>query len=130
MEEKAVLFKVRACSEVYVLLAKFFGVTAFGVYEILIGGQGNSKLEIRHGVGGTLLAEKQMTNLLHCSQSRWFWVDWSKGIYVGSGQYISDSALLSVSTSLMPEQFPIYATAFSTGASSNGDWEFTTVPGL
>lgn len=129
VESKVISFKVRACTDVYIALTKYFGITDSGVYEVLIGGQGNSKVEIRYGVGGTLLAEKSISNLLHCTQSKWFWIDWTNGIYVGSGAHVSDSALLSVSLSQMPEQFPIYAAAFSTGSSSDGDWEFSDIPG-
>lgn len=132
VEEKSLFFKVRACSDVSVILTRYFGISDYGVYEILIGGQGNTKVELRFGIGGSLIGEatRPNTDLLHCTQSRWFWIDWTKGISVGNGPYMSDSALLTVSESQMPERFPFYAAAFSTGATSDGDWEFTTVPGV
>lgn len=129
VETTAIAFKVRSCGDAYVLLVRYLGIVDFSVYEIRIGSQSNTRVEIRYGVGGTILAERQVTGPLHCTQSRWFWVDWSDGISVGSGAYLSDSALVSVSTDQMPEQFQVQAAGFATGGSHDGDWEFTKVPG-
>ena len=124
VDEKSISFKVRACSDVYISLARYIGITDYDNYEIMIS---NSKVAIRDGVGGSSLVEKQVTGLLHCTQSNWFWVNWSKGISMGSGPYVNDQILLSLDQ--LPRSFQIYSAGFTTGAGNDGDWEFTSVPG-
>jgi Farnesoic acid 0-methyl transferase len=95
----------------------------------LIGGSNNRKSSIRNGVRGNVLVEVDTLDLLHCSQARWFWVDWSKGIHVGSGPYVGDMFFLNLPVLNMPAVFPVSAVSIATGGTNDGDWEFTTAPG-
>jgi len=125
----SVHFKVRACSDVSIILAEHFSITDYGVYEILIGGSNNTKSSIRQGIQGNTLVEMDTNDILHCSESRWFWISWYKGIDVGSGPYVGDIHILRLPMSNIPTALPVSAVAISTAAASDGDWEFTSVPG-
>jgi Farnesoic acid 0-methyl transferase len=123
----SVLFKVRACSDVHILLAKFLAITDDGVYEIIIGEQSNQLSLIRYGIGGSILVQQNTQNVLHCSYAQWFWIDWSRGISVGAGSQVGDSVFLQISS--LPHRFDISAVSVATGQGVAGDWELTSVPG-
>jgi hypothetical protein len=123
----SVLFKVRACSDVHILLAKHFAIADDGVYEIVIGALSNQLSLIRYGIGGTILVQQNTQNVLHCSYAQWFWIDWSRGISVGTGYQVGDSAFLQINE--LPHRFDIGALSVATGQAIDGYWEFTSVPG-
>jgi hypothetical protein len=129
VEQTSLRFKVRACSDVSIILAEHFSITDNGIYEILIGGSNNRKSSIRFGIQGIVLTEVDTLDLLHCSEARWFWIDWSKGIHVGSGAYVGDIFFLTLPVFDMPGVFPVSSVSIATGGTSDGDWEFTTSPG-
>ena len=131
IERSNFVFKVQSCSDANILLTEFFAITDYDVYEIIIGTAGNRRSLIRYSIFGNHLVEEDTDSLLHCSQSRWFWIEWSsRGIYVGSGYVIGDNVFLSLAASKMPRIFPVYSLAVMSGLLSNGSWEFSAVPGM
>jgi hypothetical protein len=129
VDDKAIVFRVRACSDAHILLARYFMVTDYDVYEIVIGANSNRQSVIREGLGGTVLAEQNTANILQCSYSQWFWIDWSRGISIGSGYEIGDAQFLSLDT-VPNENFDVKYIAIATGQNVEGDWEFASVPGI
>jgi len=121
------LFKVQACSDVRILLAEYVLVTDYNVYEIGLGANNNGLSVIRYGINGVILAQQTVPDVLHCTSAKWFWIDWSRGISVGTGYLVGDSSFLSVTN--LPHQFEIGAISIASGQSNDGVWEFTSVPG-
>jgi hypothetical protein len=128
VDDKSIVFRVRACSDAHILLAQYFMVTDYDVYEIIIGTNANRQSVIREGLGGTVLVEQNTADILHCNYSRWFWIDWSRGISVGSGYEIGDSQFLNLD-GVPNENFVAKYIAVATGQNVEGDWEFASVPG-
>ena len=129
-DQKFVIFKVRACSDAHILLARYFGVTDYDVYEIWLGKSSNSLSTITVGISGTILAQQATNQILHCTHSRWFWIDWSRGITVGNGPLVGDLTFLNISAATLPRVFDISTVAVDTGPNESGDWEFSSVPGM
>lgn len=127
--QKNILFKVRACSDAHIILAEYYAVTDYNVYEIIIGQNSNRKSIITYGRNGVALDEQLKPSGLSCNYAQWFWIDWSRGISVGTGYAVGDSIILNVNVSALPQSFDINAVAVTTGASVDGFWEFTSVPG-
>jgi len=122
---------IQACGDVYVALAGFLGITDTSVYEVLLGGNGNREVAIRDGIRGRTLTSRDVTAPLHCTQSRWFWIDWSVGISLGSDMVVGDSELLVLMPADLPRVFDIYAVSIATGplGGEGGVWEYTAAPG-
>lgn len=127
--QKQILFKVRACSDAHVVLAEYFAITDYNVYEIIIGQNSNRRSVITYGRNGIVLAEQSQPSGLGCNYAEWYWIDWSRGISVGTGYQVGDSFLLSVNASMLPQLIDINAVGITTGPGISGVWEFTSVPG-
>jgi hypothetical protein len=125
--QQSIALKVRACSDARILLARYFSVTDYDVYEIVIGANGNTISLIRVGIDGTVLIQQNTNNILHCTYGQWIWVDWSSGISVGTGPLVGDLEFLTVTS--LPSKFDISAVTIATGQGAEGFWEFTSVPG-
>lgn len=127
--QKHVVFKIRACSDVHIVLAEYFAVTDYNVYEIVIGQNSDSQSVITHGRNGIVLTRQSQASGLSCNYAVWFWIDWSRGINVGTGYEVGDSVILGVNVTALPEIFDINAVSITTGPGIDGYWEFTSVPG-
>jgi Farnesoic acid 0-methyl transferase len=129
VDDKTIVFRVQACSDAHILLAQYFMTTDYGVYEIVLGTNSNRQSVIRNGLGGPVLVEQNTDNVLQCGYSQWFWIDWSRGISVGSGYQVGDSQILNLDE--VPDgNFDVKYIAVATGQNVQGDWDFTSVPGI
>jgi Farnesoic acid 0-methyl transferase len=126
--QQSITLKIRACSDVRIILARHFLVTDYDVLEIVIGASANSVSMIRSGVGGSIVVEEETRSILHCTAARWFWIDWSHGISVGSDAVVGDRVFMSMIN--LPQVFDIESLSISTRDALGADWEFSTVPGL
>ena len=122
MGRKSLLFKVRACSEVRILLAYDpYDVTS-NVKEVVIGGWSNTKSAIYGDlISNTTVATVDTINILSCDVFNDFWVEWySAGIVVGKGTSLSSLEFMRYDDQNIHK---INALSFSTGAGSAGEWQ-------
>ena len=125
---KSLTFRLRACSDARILLTQFLMITDYNVLELVIGADSNMRSLIRQGIDGPLLAEQGTGNILRCSFSQWFWIDWSRGVSMGNGYQVGDSVFLSLES--MPIGFSgVNYFTIATGPGVDGDWDFSSVPG-
>ncbi|XP_071086095.1 uncharacterized protein [Haliotis cracherodii] len=114
-------FKVSASNDVHVALLQYDGVTSQNIYEVVIGGWGNTQSVIRTG--------KQYRNRviarhrpLSATQFRDFWISWANGVIsVGSGVEVGVGSFMTWTD---PSPHPVNYIAVSTGWGSKGLWEF------
>ena len=118
------VFRVAACSDVHLALSPEFGVTSG--FEIVLGGWQNTKSVIRRADDhGTHLASYQTLNVIHCTDLRWFWVQWdNKHIRVGAGDSINQDRFMDHHVRDEDPQPPYAGIGISTGYTHLGEWEF------
>ena len=129
LDTQSIIFKVRACSDVHIGLAKYSGIANVDMYEIVLGGWENTQSVIRKGIQGGHEAELQQEGIVSCDESRYFWASWSGGlIAVGKG-----SSPNVKSTELMqwrdPQPHEVNAVGVTTASGYTGTWEFTQIEG-
>ena len=80
-------FRVRACSDVHVVLAQTRGVSDENAYEVILGQNGHQTV-IRERMGVFKFESKVDTpGILSCRSLRSFWISWIDGyIRVGQGE--------------------------------------------
>ena len=119
-------FSVKACSEAFIALSAVQGNPYILTYEVAIGISGGNVNELRHGVGGSVQATHSDT-LLHCDETRHFWVSWTDGsVEFGKGQSVGSDKLLSW---VHDTPYDVDAVSVSTQNSVEGTWEFTSIAG-
>lgn len=81
-----IIFMVKVVVDVYVVLSVVYGDVDCKIYEIVIGIDGNIKLIICYGVGGLIMVELMIMNILFEEEFWYFWVNWvNNKIEVGCG---------------------------------------------
>ena len=70
------VFGVKQCQGAMIALSEVYGITD-NSYEIVIGGSDNLLVVIRSSIAGDDKASISASDLLHCDETRYFWV----GIY-------------------------------------------------
>ncbi|XP_046564872.1 uncharacterized protein LOC124273641, partial [Haliotis rubra] len=114
-------FKVRASNDAHVALLQEDGVTNRNIYEIVIGGWGNTQSVIRTG----MQHDNRVTaghGPLSASHFRDFWISWDSGVIsVGTGTAVGVGSFMSWTDSAPS---PVRYIAVSTGWGSTGVWRF------
>ncbi|XP_076667442.1 uncharacterized protein LOC143368523 isoform X2 [Andrena cerasifolii] len=88
------------------------------MYEVFIGGWGNSKSVIRKNRTKPDVAESETPGILSADQSRGFWIRWSDGV-LSVGKEGEPSAFLTYAD---PDPFGIGYFGVCTGWGSSGEW--------
>jgi Farnesoic acid 0-methyl transferase len=126
------LFRVRACSDVRLLLAaepySKNDNNGQHVHEVVIGGWHNSRSVIyRDLVSNTTAVEASTPNILSCDELRQFWIRWQSDGKIAVGQNVINTAeFLSY---VDPAPHKINGISVSTGAGSSGEWQFVADSG-
>ena len=82
---KSLVFKLKACKEISIIIAQYKGVFTYNAYEIRLGAN-DGTVDIIKDTPYT--GETVATNdnpVLDCDVSQWFWVSWNNGIMFGTG---------------------------------------------
>ncbi|XP_041975354.1 uncharacterized protein LOC121730395 isoform X2 [Aricia agestis] len=114
----SVQFKVRAANDAHIALT--MGPQAsVPMYEIMIGGWGNTKSVIRKNRTKPDKVEIETPGILNAGEFRGFWVRWDGGI-VSAGREGEAIPFISWSD---PEPFPIGFVGVCTGWGATGTWK-------
>uniref|UniRef100_X2B7D1 Farnesoic acid O-methyl transferase domain-containing protein n=1 Tax=Capitella teleta TaxID=283909 RepID=X2B7D1_CAPTE len=116
--KQGIVFSVRACSDVHVILSDVIRDTA-DRYDIVIGGWANTKSAIR-----TFEQKEHVSvstpEINSCQHHRAFWITWQNGaIEVGQGEIIGLERIMDYQ---ILDMYPVRAVGFSTGYAFNGTW--------
>ena len=123
LDQESIVFRVRACGEAHIGLARYPGISNVEMYEVVIGGWTNTKSAIRRMLQGALEAELDETGILHCNQSRTFWINWPGGrIAFGRGSIVGQREMLYWQD---PNPRLINGLGFTTSRGFIGTWEFS-----
>lgn len=117
-------FKVKSCNDVHFALIS--GQTEYDpLYEIVIGGWGNSKSVIRTSKQGSPVAQKS-GSYLNCNEFVEFWITWNNvTITLGTGvKTFFNTGFLT--WSLQSGLLSILDSGFYTAFGSTGEWIFYT----
>ena len=115
-------FRVRACSDVHLILSSSLKARTARYYEISIGFDGGTHSSLKFG-------NKQMAecitprSVLDCKNDRHFWVHWDADsglVEVGEGPLHGFNGLLSWTN---PDPFDIQAISMATKTSVSGRWQ-------
>ncbi|CAH1794507.1 unnamed protein product [Owenia fusiformis] len=116
------VFRVKGCNDVHVALMATPGRDESAMYEIVIGGWGNTQSVIRNKKQGRNLFTAKTKNFLNCEDFRSFWVGWKDNkIEVGRGLVYGQQRFM-IWARLNTYQFK--ALSVSTGWGSTGEWVF------
>jgi len=127
-EQRYVIFKVRACADARILLADYFAISDYHVYELWLGKNNNTYSVLTDGIDGSLMDETSSHGILHCRTAMWFWIDWTKGLGIGKGPKVGDQLFLNISPGTLPRPLRITSVSYDTGPNHVGEWEFSSVP--
>lgn len=124
IDEESIVFKVRACSDVHIGLSRYPGISYVEMYEIVIGGWGNTKSVIRTSMQQEHPeAELDEADTVSCDSSRHFWVSWPNGrIAFGRGSHVGSREMLHWTD---PNPHEVTAVGITNAADNNGTWEFS-----
>lgn len=117
-------FKVKSCNDVHFALIS--GQTEYDpLYEIVIGGWGNSKSVIRTSKQGSPVAQSS-GSYLNCNEFVEFWISWNNiTITLGAGvMTFNNTGFLT--WSLQSGLLSILNSGFYTAFGSTGEWIFYT----
>lgn len=116
---RSLVFGVTACSDVHVVLSTNTRNFSTGMIEIVIGGWTNTKSVIRI-VDDRHYAEVETPSILHCTESRFFWITWQYGaIEAGKGEIAGKERFIDYQPL---ELYDIRSVGYSTGYGSDGSW--------
>ncbi|XP_067668071.1 uncharacterized protein [Haliotis asinina] len=114
-------FRVQASNDVHVALLTYDGETGQNIYEIVIGGWGNTRSTIRTAMQGTNRVEA-FHSPLSPTEFRQFWISWESGeISVGTGSNVSTGLFMTFTDS---SPHDVNYPAVTTGYGSTGSWQF------
>ena len=83
-------FQVMACREAHIALYNNSADLGLHNYEVVIGSQRNTQVQINLPFRGRKVASVFHPDLLHCFTMRKFWIDWKDGVLrVGRSNYPS-----------------------------------------
>ena len=124
-EDKAIIFTVDAKNDAHI---GFFSEKkscpihcSNEMYEIVIGGWGNSRSAIRRGSQGSNKAHPATSGILNPNEDRPFWVDAKDGLVrLGKGKMIGSDIVMEWQDNQPLE--PSYI-GFATGWGSTGEWK-------
>ncbi|XP_046373128.2 uncharacterized protein LOC124146734 [Haliotis rufescens] len=117
----SVRFNLTAANDAHIgLYTPDNGAVPQDMYEIVIGGWGNTKSVIRIRQQGSIKDSKNHTPL-DSSRAKPFWVSWSSGVIkVGTGTEVGVSTFMQ----LADTTHHVTSIAVTTGWGSTGDWVF------
>ena len=124
-------FKVRACSEVRLILAEdpfVSSATSTRVHEVVVGGWQNTKSVIyKDTINNETVVETATPRILNCNEFREFWIQWQTdgNISVGEGAVGTGEFLRYTD----PDPHPIHSVSISTGEGSSGQWQISSETG-
>jgi len=126
LHQTSVVVKVEARNDAHIALSKTNIDGSKGrdedtdVYEIVIGGWGNTKSVIRKEKGGSHKCTKSTPGILQLDESRPFWVSWTGGnIKFGRGPQVGQDVVCEWQD---PNPRDINFVSVSTGWGSSGKW--------
>ncbi|XP_046959401.1 uncharacterized protein LOC124529628 isoform X1 [Vanessa cardui] len=114
----SVQFKIRAANDAHVALT-MGPQESDPMYEVFIGGWGNTKSVIRRNRTKPDKVEIETPGILNAGEFRGFWVRWDSGI-VSAGREGESIPFISWSD---PEPFPIGFVGVCTGWGASGTWK-------
>ena len=130
-----IVFSVKACKYVHILLGSIPGDVFNDAYEITIGmtiGQ-NTYTEIKYDIAGSRKVEAMTPDVLNCTSFNTFWVRWGYSnagrtrVEVGTGTILGRDRLLYLIDRDNPRE--IVQAYFATGDGAVGYWEFIKYEG-
>lgn len=119
----SVQFKVRAANDAHIALT-MGPQESEPMYEIMIGGWGNSKSVIRRNKTKPEKVETETPSILNAGEFRGFWVRWDSGI-ISAGRDGEQIPFIAWSD---PEPFPINFVGVCTGWGATGSWKIEVQP--
>ena len=124
--QKSVTLDVKSCAEAHVHLYEYQAEPQ--VYEIVIGAESNMKTVLYRGTNTEqTVASESTPDVLHCLESRAFWISWDAGqIDVGKGS-MSGKRLLSW---MDDDPQDVHTATLSSGPGSEGaEWVYPVSSG-
>ncbi|KAI0229902.1 hypothetical protein LSAT2_019688, partial [Lamellibrachia satsuma] len=119
-----IVYRVKACSDVHVIIAEQTKDLTTKATEIVTGAFGNSRAMIRKAVHGPEYVAANISNLLHCGEFRTFWVSWGgKLLRIGRGPTVGQQMFVTVPRTSFSHV--INVAGFSTYDGHSGSW---TIP--
>jgi len=126
VQKTNVVFGVRTCNDAILALSEEMEKVS-NSYEVVIGGYGNKRSDIRSNVQSDAVARMDTPDIVSCNETRFFWVSWDGGlIEVGLGLRVGQRRFL-----FWKDLSPRNVTAVGfTGWDKENDWEFTHNDGM
>ena len=122
------VFRVQACNDAHIGLAATAGNSENRLYEVVIGGNGNTQSFIRRTRLSSNEAVAETPDILNCNELRTFWIQWENNhVEVGEGSVLNEGRFINWYDTTDPHV--ITAMALSTGWGSTGDWQFSYING-
>lgn len=120
-----IYFSVEACSNALISLAEVPFNLAAGSFEIELGVNSNAESVIR--VNNTEISRVPSPGILHCNESRIFWVDWRFGhLNIGTGNDVMENGILGYDDL----EFEVSALSFATHEGQQGTWTLIHATGI
>ncbi|XP_047533078.1 C3 and PZP-like alpha-2-macroglobulin domain-containing protein 8 isoform X2 [Vanessa atalanta] len=119
----SVQFKIRAANDAHIALT-MGPQESDPMYEVFIGGWGNTKSVIRRNRTKPEKVEMETPGILNAGEFRGFWVRWDSGI-VSAGREGESIPFISWSD---PEPFPVGFVGVCTGWGASGTWKIEVPP--
>ncbi|XP_026474975.1 uncharacterized protein LOC113378634 isoform X1 [Ctenocephalides felis] len=116
-------FKVRASNDAHIALTTG-SAESEPMYEVFIGGWGNTKSVIRRNRTKPEVAETDTPDILNAGEFRGFWIRWQSGV-VTVGREGEAAAFLTYED---PEPFNITHYGVCTGWGATGSWKIEGAP--
>jgi len=110
-------FKVRAANDAHVALAPV-AAEAEPIYEVFIGGWGNTKSVIRRNRQKPDVVEVETPEVLNAGEYRGFWIRWYDNV-ITVGREGEAAAFMSYDA---PDLFPVSYVGVCTGWGASGSW--------
>ncbi|XP_078573549.1 uncharacterized protein LOC144860254 [Branchiostoma floridae x Branchiostoma japonicum] len=112
-------FSVKARNDAHIALSPHNG-DSDPMYEILIGGWGNTWSAIRRRKQGPSMVEVRTSNIVSSSSYRNFWISWNSIGTISVGREGYSAFMQWRDTDLLPIRYA----GFTTGWGSTGNWRF------
>ena len=127
-DSQSLVFGVMACRDVQVVLTDKENQSP--VPQISYGvriGHGGNMVGVKMAANGDFWRSRVQRDLLHCNETRWFWVDWAeRRVAVGRGTVVGEDELISTN----PEgQLDVEVVGLRTSTEAQGRFELRSLAG-
>ena len=123
MDQEFFVFRVHACSDIYITLSKIPQYTQNDAYQIILGAEQNQRSKINKMAPFSETKDFSTPGLLDCATLKNFWVSWTAGhFYVGEGETVNENELFNWRDVNNP--YPINALSLGSRGDEVTRWEF------